>query len=102
MILESRLGAGNRKVDLIVSDNGCGIDSRQMSHIFDPFYSTKSQGTGLGLAVIYGLVRNHEGTINVSSKVGEGTTFTVSLPLDQEEYNGSVDVRRQTWAHPHH
>ena len=102
VIIESRLGAGNRKVDLIVSDNGCGIDSRQMAHIFDPFYSTKSQGTGLGLAVIYGLVRNHEGTINVSSKVGEGATFTVSLPLDQEEYNGSVDVRRQTWTNPGH
>ena len=89
VVIETKAGPGNQSVCLTVSDNGCGISDQQISHIFDPFFSTKSQGTGLGLAVIYGFVRSHQGTINVTSKVGEGTTFTVSLPLGQKENTGN-------------
>ena len=95
VVVESRLGRSGERLDLIVSDDGCGIEAHNMSSIFDPFFSTKSQGTGLGLAVIYGLIRNHQGTINVSSKAGEGTTFTVSLPLDENDSTGGSNVWRQ-------
>jgi signal transduction histidine kinase len=66
-----------------VGDTGSGIPSEQLSRIYDPFFTTKSigQGTGLGLSITYGIVREHEGTINVESTVGQGTRFVVSLPL---------------------
>jgi PAS domain S-box-containing protein len=66
-----------------VADTGSGIPSEHLARIYDPFFTTKSigQGTGLGLSITYGIVREHEGTINVESSVGHGTRFTVSLPL---------------------
>ena len=66
-----------------VSDNGQGIPKEDLSRIFEPFYTTKGQsGTGLGLAVIWGIIDNHNGTINVDSEPGQGTTFMVHLPLE--------------------
>lgn len=67
-----------------ISDNGHGIEENDLSRIFDPFYTTKAlaMGTGLGLSVSYGVIRRHGGTIKVASKVGEGTTFTISLPKE--------------------
>jgi two-component system NtrC family sensor kinase len=68
-------------IEVKISDNGCGIHEEDISKIFEPFYSTKGQkGTGLGLAVIWGIIDNHDGTINVESEVNKGTTFTVLLP----------------------
>lgn len=72
-------------IEIRISDNGCGISKEDLSKIFDPFFSTKGQkGTGLGLAVIWGIVDNHNGTINVDSELGKGTTFTIRLPLSQQ------------------
>jgi two-component system NtrC family sensor kinase len=66
-------------------DTGCGIPEENLQKIFDPFFSTKEQqGTGLGLSVSYGIVKNHGGRIEVQSEVGNGTTFTVRLPLAQQ------------------
>ena len=67
-----------------VSDNGEGIPPENLAKIFDPFFTTKPEGkgVGLGLAVSYGIVEAHGGDIEVKSTVGEGTTFTVSLPLE--------------------
>lgn len=69
-------------VRMQVSDTGLGMDQRTMSKIFDPFFTTKPVGcgTGLGLAMVYGIIRNHSGTISVVSEPGYGTTFTVLLP----------------------
>jgi len=64
-----------------ISDNGCGIDKKQIDRIFDPFFSTKSRGTGLGLAVSYGIINNHQGTIKVDSQPGQGTCFIITLPV---------------------
>lgn len=63
------------------TDNGIGIPAEELSKIFDPFYSTKASGTGLGLFVSYGIVQQHHGEIEVSSQVGKGSTFTVRLPI---------------------
>ncbi len=68
-----------------VSDTGCGIPKDQLSLIFDPFYTTKNKGTGLGLAIVHNAIDAHRGRIEVESKVGEGTCFTVTLPANPEE-----------------
>ncbi|MEK7702628.1 MAG: ATP-binding protein [Nitrospirota bacterium] len=65
------------------SDTGSGMSDEVISKIFDPFYTTKNKGTGLGLAIVYNAVIAHHGTIDVTSKVGLGTVFTVSLPVDR-------------------
>lgn len=68
-------------VVISIRDNGHGMDHNTLARLFDPFFSTKEAGTGLGLSVSYRIIKNHGGTIAVDSKVGEGTTFRISLPL---------------------
>ncbi len=71
-----------REVEIRVSDTGCGIPAANLPKIFDPFFSTKgAKGTGLGLAVAWGIIGKHNGRIEVASEVGKGTTFRVLLPL---------------------
>lgn len=69
-------------IELVVADTGVGIPEDAIGHIFEPFFSTKDKesGVGLGLAVVYGIVQGHHGTIDVTSQPGKGTTFTVHLP----------------------
>lgn len=67
------------KVQLIISDTGCGISREQLEKIFDPFYTTKEEGTGLGLSVCKGIVDRHDAQINVISEEGVGTTFIITF-----------------------
>jgi CheY-like chemotaxis protein len=76
---------------LEVGDSGCGMDERVMERIFDPFFSTKFAGRGLGLAAVIGIVRGHRGAVSVSSTVGKGSTFRVYLPT---AVHGAVQPRR--------
>jgi signal transduction histidine kinase len=74
-----------KKIVVEVTDTGCGIQAEQLPRIFDPFYSTKSKGTGLGLAVSYGIVRNHQGDIQVKSTPGEGSCFRLEFPVTRQK-----------------
>jgi signal transduction histidine kinase len=77
----SRSSTGNF-TRLRIADTGCGMDAETKNRIFEPFFTTKTvgEGTGLGLSVVHGIVTNHGGLIEVASKPGEGTEFTIFLP----------------------
>ncbi|MBD3367427.1 MAG: GAF domain-containing protein [Candidatus Eisenbacteria bacterium] len=76
------LDDGANGVSVSFSDTGMGISEENLSRVFEPFYSTRSpgSGTGLGLSVSYGIIREHGGSISVESDIGIGTTFTIRLP----------------------
>jgi two-component system NtrC family sensor kinase len=73
--------AGGKHICAGLKDNGVGIPEENLNRIFDPFYTTKPEGTGLGLSISYGIIENNGGKIEVKSRAGEGTTFTVMLPV---------------------
>lgn len=70
----------NRRVKIAFQDDGPGMPPKILKNIFEPFFTTKETGTGLGLAISYDIVHQHQGQIDVASKLGQGTTFTVTLP----------------------
>jgi signal transduction histidine kinase len=76
--------ANNDFVQIDISDTGCGIPADDIAKVFEPYFSTKDTGTGLGLAIVKKAVEDHGGTIAVSSKPGSGTTFTITLPVEEK------------------
>jgi len=68
-------------IRVTIADTGQGIPPERLSRIFDPFYTTKEKGLGLGMAITHRIVEDHKGTIDVQSQVGLGTTFIIHLPL---------------------
>jgi signal transduction histidine kinase len=69
------------KLMVTISDSGCGIASKDLPHIFDPFFTKKDHGTGLGLSITHEIIKNHNGRILTESELGKGTTFRIELPL---------------------
>lgn len=83
LYITSKLDKSKNYVEITLTDTGKGIPPEWLPHIFDPFFTTKGEGgTGLGLSVSHGIIKNHRGDITVKSKVGEGTTFTIRLPIN--------------------
>lgn len=76
--------ASENFVRVEISDTGCGIPAEDIAKVFEPYFSTKDTGTGLGLAIVKKAIDDHGGTISVSSKQGSGTTFTITLPVEEK------------------
>jgi PAS domain S-box-containing protein len=83
--LTFQTGENSDGVWVSVADTGGGIPPEQINHIFEPFYTTKKKGTGLGLMIVQRIVRAHNGRIELESNVGRGTTFRVWLPLHERK-----------------
>ncbi len=77
------LSAPDGLVEIVVRDRGTGIPPEHLPRIFDPYFTTKEKGSGLGLATSYSVVKNHDGMFSVSSEMGKGSTFTVYLPASR-------------------
>jgi signal transduction histidine kinase len=71
---------GAKFVLISIQDTGCGISEKDLPHIFEPFYSTKEKGSGLGLSIVYNIIKEHKGRIAVDSKINQGTKFIIDLP----------------------
>lgn len=89
--IESMVDEGNRigeatalpkAITILFRDNGIGMDPDTQKNIFNPFYSTKEKGAGLGLAITHTIIKGHNGRIDVNSTLGKGTTFIITLPLE--------------------
>ena len=84
--LSSSSDAAARTIDVVIADSGPGIPDDVRARIFEPFFTTKKTGTGLGLAVAYGIMERHRGELLIDTARGRGTTFTIRLPIE-----GTVD-----------
>jgi two-component system sensor histidine kinase PilS (NtrC family) len=80
-------------VKIVIADTGSGMNAEQLGRLFEPFYTTKTQGTGLGLATVYRIVEAHGGKIDVSSIKDTGTVFTIVLPGCEKEFNAKGESK---------
>ncbi len=85
-VLKVKTGTGKKKrgslgyIEVKISDTGIGISKDNLKNIFNPFFTTKDKGTGLGLAIVHNMIESHNGMIEVESREGKGTAFTILLP----------------------
>ena len=77
-------------VIIIIKDDGYGIEKDHLNRVFDPFFTTKQNGTGLGLATAYSIIRKHRGHIKVETELGQGTAFTIYLPIDTSSSSDKI------------
>jgi signal transduction histidine kinase len=96
--IDITIGEATTKDRLVVkiSDTGPGIEEDHLKHIFEPFFTTKEEGrgTGLGLSIVYNIIEQHGGTITAKSEPGQGTLFTIELPITRNHEKGEQDDQR--------
>jgi len=93
-----RAESSARGVRIIVADSGPGMTAADLAHIFDPYFTTKRGGTGLGLPIAKNIVEGLGGAITVSSTPGEGTEIRIELPLDLAHDSSTVAAERRRLA----
>jgi signal transduction histidine kinase len=97
-VLTVQTGSAGDGVWVDVSDTGGGIAEDKINHIFEPFYTTKKKGTGLGLMIVQRIVRQHGGHIELESRVGQGTRFRIRLPLQERQPKLLEATKNETQA----
>ena len=100
MVTEERDGLPLKPGDYVrvtVTDQGTGIPNEHLQKIFDPYFTTKQKGSGLGLAVTYSIIKNHDGHITVASDLGAGTTFTLYIPASRSRTEAGEEARTEAW-----
>ena len=85
LIIATRTFPENNFIEIRFIDTGCGISRKDISRIFDPFFTQRENGTGLGLSIVHRIVEEHKGSIEVESESEKGTTFKIKLPASQKE-----------------
>jgi two-component system NtrC family sensor kinase len=85
LILTTTYSKAKSEIKVEITDNGVGILEEHLPKIFDPFFTSKEMGTGLGLSVVYGIISSHLGTIEVKSKLRKGTTIIIALPTNNKQ-----------------
>jgi len=96
--IEVRVVSG--RIVISVADTGCGIDAENLDDVYDPFFSSKTKGVGLGLTMVHQIVMNHCGRISIESEKGKGTTVIIELPLFQPGYSESADFKVESLPLP--
>ncbi len=84
-VFEIRSAYKDNKFALVIKDNGAGMSEKTLARVFEPYYTTKASGTGLGLTMVYKIVKEFSGDIQVESKEGEGCAFIITLPVPQTD-----------------
>jgi signal transduction histidine kinase len=92
-----RAEADERRFLIVVADNGSGMPDDVREKIFQPLFSTKTKGTGLGLAIVQSTLQRHGASVEVDSKIGSGTTFTIELPRVSSNQRAQIGIPS---AHP--
>ena len=90
LILTTAYSKTKSEIKVEIADNGVGILEEHLPKIFDPFFTSKEMGTGLGLSVVYGIISSHLGTIEVKSKLRKGTTIIITLPTHNKQAEGTA------------
>jgi signal transduction histidine kinase len=93
LTVSTGFSAETRTVTVIIEDTGCGMTEETLSRMFDLFFTTKPQGTGLGMALARSVVDLHGGDLAIHSTVGKGTRITIRLPVDGEPAEGRDGAR---------
>ncbi len=84
-----------RYVTVTISDKGIGIPAKQLEKIFDPYFTTKQTGSGLGLSIVYSILRKHDGYITVDSEIGVGTEFRLYLPASDRDLPAGMELEQE-------
>ncbi len=87
------LSEGNY-IKILIKDNGTGIKKENFDKIFDPYFTTKSNGSGLGLSVSYSIIKKHKGYIGFESEEGKGTTFLIFIPTSEDKFKTNGDIKQ--------
>ena len=101
LTMRARIIHDQDEVELSISDTGCGIQEKDLPHVFEPFFTTKEggKGTGLGLAVVYGIIQRHNGNIDVRSRVNAGSTFTLTIPTKSPSVGVAEELHHPVNGH---
>jgi signal transduction histidine kinase len=87
--IEISLSKRENQAEIKIADNGCGIESKDLKEITKPFFTRKTQGSGLGLSIVNSIVDEHRGLLNIASNLGRGTSVSISIPIESAEHEGS-------------